>query len=366
MFVVDKAVIFNAELLTDRVAAMSLEKRHGREKQSQKTIFNEKVRTIGIDKHALDMQIQDKKKEEHSEKEALNTYVADMFLSSKAACLLNRQQIKQKQAMAKATAQYWDHYQQPQGQLEYDLYSEVSQMMLPGLPGEDLHSEARVKRQKEQLRQWLIQQQSEQANAKHQQRLDEQHYDRSRADMDSKALQLHVNETERRRAATVATKDYNLAKSAKNEERHCQERAHNAGDNRADIVNHLQGLSVGEDGNPTLGMLGVPSVWPSSDKRAPAESLQQVTQLQIGQIEEKKRIELQKKHEEDRHDRLRLDSARTSLLLEKQQARLNKQLRRDLDNDNVKLAEAQKQQKQVHEKGSIDDSFFSKFSASCR
>ncbi|XP_075998201.1 RIB43A-like with coiled-coils protein 2 isoform X2 [Genypterus blacodes] len=306
MFVVDKAVIFNAELLTDRVAAMSLEKRHGREKQSQKTIFNEKVRTIGIDKHALDMQIQDKKKEEHSEKEALNTY------------------------------------------------------------GEDLHSEARVKRQKEQLRQWLIQQQSEQANAKHQQRLDEQHYDRSRADMDSKALQLHVNETERRRAATVATKDYNLAKSAKNEERHCQERAHNAGDNRADIVNHLQGLSVGEDGNPTLGMLGVPSVWPSSDKRAPAESLQQVTQLQIGQIEEKKRIELQKKHEEDRHDRLRLDSARTSLLLEKQQARLNKQLRRDLDNDNVKLAEAQKQQKQVHEKGSIDDSFFSKFSASCR
>lgn len=53
---------------------------------------------------------------------------------------------------------------------------------------------------------------------------------------------------------------------------------------------------------------------------------------------------MEKKHEEERHDRVRLDSARTALLLERQQARLNRQLRSDLDNDNVKLAEAQKQQ----------------------
>ena len=41
---------------------------------------------------------------------------------------------------------------------------------------------------------------------------------------------------------------------------------------------------------------------------------------------------------------MRLDSARTALLIERQQARLNKQLRRHLDGTNIKLAESQRQQ----------------------
>lgn len=47
---------------------------------------------------------------------------------------------------------------------------------------------------------------------------------------------------------------------------------------------HLEGV----DDDPTPGMVGVPGLSPSSDRRAPPESLQQIIQFQKHQAEEKK------------------------------------------------------------------------------
>lgn len=55
-------------------------------------------------------------------------------------------------------------------------------------------------------------------------------------------------------------------------------------------------------------------------------------------------MDSEKKKEEEQYDRIRVDSARTALLIERQQARLNKQLRRNLDNTNATLAHTHKQQ----------------------
>lgn len=55
-------------------------------------------------------------------------------------------------------------------------------------------------------------------------------------------------------------------------------------------------------------------------------------------------MEMERKQEEERYDRLRMDSARTALLMERQQARLDKQLRRNLDSINVQLAQTHKLQ----------------------
>ncbi|KAM3870084.1 RIB43A-like with coiled-coils protein 2 [Diretmus argenteus] len=342
--------MFNVELLSDRVAATSLEKRRDRDMQRQERMFNDKVRTIGVDKEALDMQVKEKKKQAEAEDESLKAYAADMLRNDKAACLLNSRQVKEERVMEKAIAHYRQQYQQPWCQREYDLNDPErcrkedrdTQMMPPGLVGEDPGSKARLKRQQEQLREWLIQQQSERAAARLQQRLEEQQYDHSRVSMDNKALQLEKMEQERRQAAALATKDYNLSKWAETEERHRLQQERTEADNQADILNHLQGEVVGE--HATLGVLGVPSLWPSNDKRVPPQNLQQIIQFQKYQAEEKTRIELEKKREDEQQERFRSVSARTALLLERQQARLNKQLRRDLDSVNVKLAEAQKQQ----------------------
>ncbi|XP_078114011.1 RIB43A-like with coiled-coils protein 2 isoform X2 [Sander vitreus] len=308
----------------DGVARTTLQRRRYRETERQERIFNDKMRTVGVDTEALNMQIKEKEKQEEAAKEEQNAYHADMLHNSKVACLLQSREAKEKRAMEKAIVDYRHQYQQPRCQQEHDLGD--AQMMPPGLLGEDPDSESRRQRQREQLREWLIQQQSELAAERHQRKIEEQRYDQSRVDMDNKALQLQSTEMTRRKAATLATKEYNLAKI---EEKRHQEEEHN---------------DEGVDVKPTPGMVGVPGLCPSSDRRAPPESLQQIIQFQKYQIEEKKRVELDRKREEEQHDRVRMDSARTALLIERQQARLNKQLRQHLDSTNVKLAEIHKQQ----------------------
>ena len=56
------------------------------------------------------------------------------------------------------------------------------------------------------------------------------------------------------------------------------------------------------------------------------------------------RVELEKKGDEEQHARMRMDSARTALLLERQQARLDRQERQHVDRANVLMAQTHKQQ----------------------
>ncbi|XP_072241501.1 RIB43A-like with coiled-coils protein 2 [Leuresthes tenuis] len=340
----------NVELISDRIARESLEKRRSGEAERKERIFNEKVRTIGVDKEALDLQVKEKERREEAEKEEQNAYDTDVLHRSKVACILHNRQIKEKRETVKAIVTYRHQYQQPCSQQAFDLNDPGrrktdqadAQMMLPGLVGEDPESRSRRQRQGEQLREWLFQQQTEQAAERHQQNLEEERYDQSRVEMDQKAAELHSLEMERRKAAAIATKNYNLAKI---EEKRCQEGEHNDKDNYPE---------------------GQPGLCLSSDRRAPPESLQQLIQFQKNQIEERKRVELEKKQEEELHDRIRMDSAHRALLLERQQERLNKQLRRHMDSTNVQLAQTHKQRKPDIERGHIDECFFSQFNTCSR
>uniref|UniRef100_A0A3P9CK43 RIB43A domain with coiled-coils 2 n=1 Tax=Maylandia zebra TaxID=106582 RepID=A0A3P9CK43_9CICH len=228
--------------------------------------------------------------------------------------------------------------------------------MPPGLVGEDPESKIRQQNQREQLREWLTQQQTEQASLL---KFLEQRYDQSRVGMDNRAVQLQSLEIERRKAAAIATKDFNRSMVSQRNltalnaaiEKRCQDKE----------INGRQSQFQG-----TLSTVAVPGLSPSSDRRTAPESLQQIIQIQKHQMEEKRRKELEKKQEEERHDRVRLNSARTTLLIERQQARMNRQLRRDLDSANAQLAETHKQQKPDIKRGCIDDSFFSKFNTCSR
>lgn len=95
---------------------------------------------------------------------------ADVLHQSKAAAVLQNRQTKQKLALQKALETFRSQNQQPQTRREFDLNDPDSwkktdpsdaQMILPGLVGEDPAKSSREQRQKEQLREWLIQQQAE-------------------------------------------------------------------------------------------------------------------------------------------------------------------------------------------------------------
>uniref|UniRef100_A0A3Q4BMI6 RIB43A domain with coiled-coils 2 n=1 Tax=Mola mola TaxID=94237 RepID=A0A3Q4BMI6_MOLML len=157
--------------------------------------------------------------------------------------------------------------------------------MIPGLVGEDQECEGRQQRQREQFREWFIQQQNAQAHLGFSPPSG-QRDDQNRIEMNNKALQLQTAEMKTRKALAIATEEFNLAK-----------------------------VNCSDSG------------------------------------------------EEERYNRFRLDSARTLLLMERQQARLDKQLRRHLDSTNFKLAQTQREQSVFRQ---IDDAFFSKFNTCSR
>uniref|UniRef100_A0A3B4ZTH1 RIB43A-like with coiled-coils protein 2 n=1 Tax=Stegastes partitus TaxID=144197 RepID=A0A3B4ZTH1_9TELE len=319
--------MFNVELVSDRLARTTLERRRHKESERRERIFNDTVRTMGVDKEALDLQVTEKKKQEAAAKKEQDAYDAEMLHSRKAANILQNQQVKEKRALEKAVVTFRRQNQQPRSQREFDLNDPDlcrktdqgdAQMILPGLVGEDPESKSRLQRQREQLRGWLVQQQAEQAAKRNQQKLEgtlEQRYERNRVETDNVAVQLQNQEKERREAAAIANKDYNLAK-------------------------------VGHCGT-------------SSDRKGLMWNL--LIRLFSVRLQ---RTELNKKREEERYDRVRLDSARAALLLERQQARLDKQLRRHLDNANVQLAEAHRRQSVTFRQHAVF--FFSQFNTCSR
>lgn len=104
-----------------------------------------------------------------------------MLQHVKVANLLQHRQEKEKRELEKTQVTYWHQHQQLWSRREFDLNDpdrfrkmeeSDAQMMLPGLVGEDRDSKSRLLRQKEQLREWLIQQQTEQEAERHQQKIE--------------------------------------------------------------------------------------------------------------------------------------------------------------------------------------------------
>eukprot|EP00066_Takifugu_rubripes_P016053 XP_011605319.1 PREDICTED: RIB43A-like with coiled-coils protein 2 [Takifugu rubripes] len=160
--------------------------------------------------------------------------------------------------------------------------------------------------------------------------------------MDNKALELQSAEVQTRNAVAVATKEHNLAMMAEKKHR-----------------SHLDGLT--EAASTRVGVPGL-----RSERIATPERLQEMILFQKHQMKEKWRMEMEKKQENGHHDRVRLDSARTALLMERQQARQSKELRCNLDRTNVKIAQDQREQRPDIRRGRIDESFFTQFNTCSR
>ncbi|XP_018581734.2 RIB43A-like with coiled-coils protein 2 [Scleropages formosus] len=357
-------------LEVERAAAANIERRRNRELQRKDRIFNAKVRTIGLDKDALDYQVEERKNKERMEAEILQACAAGLVHNDRRACLLEQRQRKEQRHLESSIVQFRKDCQQPQSGRDFDLNDPDrlkkldGKMMLPGLLGEDPQCSERHLKQQEQLREWFLQQQCEKKAAKQQQKQAEQEYDQNRITLDHRAVELQKIEEEHRRAVATATKNFNQAKASEMAEKREQDRLKEEEENYAEILNHLQGALLSES------TAGVPNVPVCSYKGMSAEQLKHIRDCQQQQVEDKRRAQLEQHQQELQEDTMRMAAARTALLLERQQVRLNRQLRRTLDRTNTQLAEAQNAQRKYLEKEvytSIpDDCYFTQFNTTSR
>nr|XP_057935678.1 RIB43A-like with coiled-coils protein 2 [Doryrhamphus excisus] len=333
---------------TARFQLASIERRRNNERERKARIFNDKVRTIGIDKEGLDKQLDEKKREKDAEKLEQETFDAQMLHNSKQAQLLQMKQDKEK--LAKQRASFVDQYEKAMREREMirDVpHGEVEEMMPPGMAGEDPDNESRVCRQREQLREWLLQQKEEQAWEKERQKMEQLDYDKFRVHMDGVALQLENAQMESRKKTAVETTKFNQSMA---EERHRQERELKD--------NPLRDLLPSK--------LGAPGLVPSRDRRPRPESWQQMKKFWNLQIQEKMMSKLDGIREAQQHDCFSSKTTRTALIVQREQERQRKQLRQQLDHCNNEAAEFYRRNRPDIERGGIDDSFFTKFNTCSR
>ncbi|XP_043943169.1 RIB43A-like with coiled-coils protein 2 [Protopterus annectens] len=205
-----------------------LERRRNKELQRRSRIFNTHVRTIGIDKKALDAQIREKKIKDEIDKKIHAAYATDMTQNEKISTLLEERQEQDTRNLKKAIEEFRQSFQKPGTCPEFDLNDPQAQKKdiparisdndprctIAGLQkflGEDLNSKHRLKFQQEQLREWSMQQQQELEKARADKIIKEILYDQKRKALDQITAELQQSEEHSRQAVCTATQNFNMA-----------------------------------------------------------------------------------------------------------------------------------------------------------
>ncbi|XP_038231917.1 RIB43A-like with coiled-coils protein 2 isoform X1 [Dermochelys coriacea] len=349
-------------LQRDLAEAAALERRRRGELHRQSRIFDARVRTVGVDKDALDTQINDKKIQEANEKARHETIAGEMTQNDKIICMLEGRQKQDIKNLNKAVTEFQQNFQKPETRREFDLSDPQAlkkdtparlsdndpRCTVSGLQkflGEDLNHDQRVKFQKEQSREWSLQQQRDWKNALADQKFAEDLHDKNRIELDQKAMELQRKDVETRQAVCAAIKDFNRTQAVEFAERKMLEKRQEEEDNVAEISNLLQGDLLTENPEQAASSFGRHRVITDRWKGMNQDQLKAIHYTQQQQVLEKLRLQEEERQRNAEWDRQRIQAARAQLLFERHQQRLNRELRRTLDNANAQLSQEQKSKK---------------------
>ncbi|NXU44826.1 RIBC2 protein, partial [Drymodes brunneopygia] len=309
-----------------------------------------------VDKDALDAQVKERKIKEAIEKAEHERFAHDMKKNDKLMCLLEERQKNEIKDLNKALNEFQKNFQGPETRREFDLNdpqalkkdrpARVSDddprctiSSMQKFMGEDLNYDKRMKFQKEQLREWSLQQQKDWKNALADQKLADDLYDKYRVEIDRKIMEEQKKEEESRRDVCTAIKNFNRIQVAELDHKNKLEKAQKIKDDMDEITGLLRGDFLSE--NPEQA-IGKDHVLVDRWKGMNQEQLMAIRQCQKEQALEKVRVREQERRRDAEWDRQRIQAARAQLLCERNQQRQDRQLRRDLDFVNTKLSLEQK------------------------
>ncbi|NXH22091.1 RIBC2 protein, partial [Bucco capensis] len=339
--------------------AAALERRRQRELQRQSRIFNARVRTIGIDKDALDAQVKERKIQEAAEKARNEELDNEMNQNDKIMCMLEERHRNDIRNINKTISEFQKNFQKPETRREFDLSDPQAlkkdrparladndpHCTVSGLQkfmGEDLNYKQRTKFQKEQLREWSLQQQRDWKNALADQKLADYLYDKNRIEHDQKTMEQQRKEEESRRAVCTATKNFNRIQASELAERKRLEKYQKMKDDMDEISSLLQGDLLSENPEQAVSSFGRHRVVPDRWKGMTPEQQMAIRSFQQEQVLEKLRLKEEACRRDAEWHRQALQTARAQMLLERQQQRHHRQCRRALDKVNTELAQEQR------------------------
>ncbi|XP_075712064.1 RIB43A-like with coiled-coils protein 2 [Rhinoderma darwinii] len=354
--------MYKLDLPVDLDEAAVRQRRRNAEQQRQSRVFDSRVRTIGVDKEALDVQVHDKKVQKEIENKCQEAFAAQTVQNDKVLCLLDERQKDDIRNLNKTINEFRLQFQKREDRREFDLYDPlVLKKDLPPrvsdddprcsvsgvqrLMGEDIAERNRKIEQQEQLREWSLQQQREWAKALEDKEFAESLYDKMRIELDKEAIELQKMEEQARREICIFTKEFNKAQAEESLQRKKLEKQHQEEDNCAEIINNTEGDLLSENPAQATSAFGPHRVVPDRWKGMTPEQQKEVNDVQQHQIQEKMRLKEAERQRQAEWDRKRVQEARAMVLLERQQKRQERELRKVQDHLNLQLAQAHKAQK---------------------
>ncbi|XP_067856191.1 RIB43A-like with coiled-coils protein 2 [Heptranchias perlo] len=343
----------------DLKEAAIIARRRDLELQRQNRVFNVRLRTIGIDQQALDGQINDRKIQEETEARKHTAFANDLIRHDETMCLMDERHKRDMMNLNKAVSEFRLCYQKPETRREFDLNDpqalrkdvparisdtdpRCTVSSIQKLPGEDLQQQARIRRQQEQIKEWSLAQQKELKNALEDQKFANRLYDKNRISLDQRACELQQMEEDTRRAVTVATKDFNRAQATESATKRKLEKLQEQEDNLIEIENHLHSDLLTENPKQAISAFGPNRVIVHRWKGMTQDQVDEVIRKQKQQVQEKKRL-LEEEHQRNAEwERQQVNDARAAMLLERQQQRVNRQLRKTMDCHNMLLCKDHK------------------------
>ncbi|NWU71558.1 RIBC2 protein, partial [Pterocles burchelli] len=283
----------------------------------------------------------------------------EMKQNDKIICMLEEQQKNYIRNLNKAISEFQKNFQKPETRREFDLSDPQAlkkdrparlsdndpRCTISGLQkfmGEDLNYNQRMKFQKEQLREWSLQQQRDLKNVLADQKFADDLHDKNRIERDQKMMEQERKEEENRRAVCAATKNFNRAQAAELEERKKLERYQKMKDDMDEISSLLQGDLLSENPEQAVSSFGRHRVITDRWKGMNQDQLMAIRYSQQQQVQENLRRKEEERRRDAEWDRQMIQAARVQLVLERHQQRQNRERRQALDNINADLSQEQK------------------------
>ncbi|XP_057663166.1 RIB43A-like with coiled-coils protein 2 [Diorhabda carinulata] len=370
----------------DRREAASIERRRAREEERKKRLFNPRVRLIGIDAAALKQQVEEKRQRDAENKNVDKIFLDQLKKADEVALILERKEKEERAKIQQEINNFRKNYQKPEDRREFDLNDpEFKKKQLPcrthdddprlgisaaqKFEGEDLASDQRRKLQNEEVKSWLEQQMRERANADKEQRVAEDAYKAAVIARDQRAIELDMLEKECRKKILESAMKFNRALA---DEKLCEKQKaekENTEDNWADICNFLNSDLMTE--NPDVAVSNVPGKKiANAYKGLTAAEQMAFRKEQLQQIEEmkqRKELELRRSREMDAY----FDGTQQTIyMLDQEMLLKEKERKKKLAEENLRLAEEQKSRRRFLDKvvysNIPSDEFYDQFNRTVR
>ncbi|XP_014770684.1 RIB43A-like with coiled-coils protein 2 [Octopus bimaculoides] len=347
------------DLPSDYKEAAAIERRRDLERQRQCRIFNAKVRTIGLDVDAIDQQVLEKKAQEEDERRREDAFNSDTVRNSKIGQLLEMRQNEDIRELNKRLNEYRMLHQQAGHRREFDLNDpdrlkktlpnrmfdddpKCTASSLQKFDGEDLNNPSRNQFQKEQMREWLIQQIQDKRRAQENLKEANHLHDLKRQELDERLIRLEEAERLCKMNIDRATSDFNLALMNERKEKERLKKQQDEDDNATEIANCIHGDILTE--NPVVAQsgFGVHRVIPDRWKGMNPQQLAEIRDTQKRQCIENRRKRDEEEKLNKNWDNIRVAQARSGILVERELNRNQRDCLQQLADENRRLAQEQK------------------------